>query len=80
MDNGNQGVGTSWREYRRLILAELKRIENKSRKHDEEIVKLKTDMAVLKSKAAIIGGFWGFMGGVISAIIGGIVVYFITKS
>lgn len=65
-------VPENWGEYRRLILSELERIsrdmENLNDKLDkfrqDEISKIKIDVAMLKVKA----GAWGAIGGLMVAL------------
>ena len=59
-----------WGEYRRLILAELERISNDIRAlnekverfRQEDVSKMKTDIALLKLQAAL----WGAVAGIVS--------------
>ena len=71
----------SWREYRRLILSELDRINvsilslntKLERFHNEEIGQLRVDIAMLQVKS----GVWGAMAGLAVAI-GAALLKFVT--
>lgn len=73
--NSQSNEAGGWDEYRKLVLAELRRIdegfqhERKNRAMTEKIyweriAKLEIDIAALKIKA----GVWGLMGGLIPAL------------
>lgn len=65
--NGDEGEEKNWLTYRRLILAELKRISASlnaldakiERMRSDDIGSLKVDVAMLQVKA----GIWGVLGG-----------------
>ena len=60
----------SWDEWSRHVLAELKRLSDKSdrldKKLDEGLLQMAVEIAKLKVKA----GVWGLLGGAIPVIIG----------
>lgn len=52
-----------WPEYRRLVLAELKRLEDKISCLERKIDAARLDLSALKGRASV----WGAVGGVITA-------------
>ena len=54
-----------WQEWSKFVLKELKRLgdayENLTKKVNEELTELKTEVAMLKVKS----GIWGLLGGII---------------
>ena len=60
----------TWKEWSRHVLAELKRLSDKSdqldRKLDDRLTQLAVEIAKLKVKASI----WGMLGGALPVLIG----------
>jgi len=58
-----------WQKWSKFVLEELKRLnknyEELTKKVNDELTELKTEVAILKVKA----GIWGLIGGVITASI-----------
>jgi hypothetical protein len=54
----------SWAEYRRLVLAELDRVNKSLDRLNGELSRMKTDIALLQLKASA----WGAMSGAVVAI------------
>lgn len=55
-----------WVEYKRMVIAFMERSENQNKEILAEVSKLKTEITVLKTKAAV----WGsFAGGIVALVI-----------
>lgn len=52
----------SWSEYRRLVIAELERINATLERIQRELAEIRTEVALLKFKASV----WGVLAGAIS--------------
>lgn len=68
-----------WGEYRRLILAELQRLE---RRADETIITLseiKVEIATLKTRAGMWGAMWGVVASAVVSIITALIIWKITR-
>lgn len=82
MASNDQQQDGDWREYRRLVLGELKRvndnIETLERKiesfRQEDIQKIKVDIAMLQVKS----GLWGGASGLLAAL--GVVLMSVVKN
>jgi hypothetical protein len=70
----------SWQEYRRLVLHEIKRHEDTLSDHDARITKNNTDITVLKTQAAVWGAISGLIAGLVTTVIGGLILWAITGS
>jgi hypothetical protein len=64
-----------WNEWAHRVLGDLERLEDQQKEIFNTLKCIAVDIAVLKTKAALIGGVWG---AVVSAVIS-IVVMFIFK-
>jgi len=62
MDNEEERY--SWVEYRRLVIAELERINNTLDRINGELSRVKTDIALLQLKASA----WGAIAGAVVAV------------
>ena len=58
-----------WNEYSRLVLSELKRLDESHIELVKKVDVLITDVAVLKIKYGLIGGFIGAVPGVVALIL-----------
>lgn len=58
-----------WNEYRRLVLAELKRLTERIDTLTDRIARMESGMAVLQFRSGLIGALLGALGGAIPAII-----------
>ena len=58
-----------WNEYRRLVLAELKRLTERIDTLTDRIARMESSMAVLQFRSGLIGALLGALGGAIPAII-----------
>jgi len=63
-----------WKEYKQLVMAELKRFNSYQEKLDKKLDKIIVDIATLKVKS----GIWGFLGGALPVLI--IVLVWIVRS
>lgn len=61
IENGNN----NWKEYKKLVMSELKRFNDYQEKLDKKLDKIIVDIATLKVKS----GIWGFLGGALSVLI-----------
>jgi ABC-type branched-subunit amino acid transport system permease subunit len=59
-----------WSEYQRLVLSELKRLDEAIRSNNERLEAIQLNIAVLKTKATIWGALAGFGGSIIVVIVG----------
>ena len=70
----------TWKEWSRHVLAELKRLSDKSdqldRKLDDRLTQLAVEIAKLKVKASV----WGMLGGALPVLIGLLVWLLETRS
>ena len=57
----SSGSGNNWTEYRRLVLHELERLDEKLTKFGDKIDRLNTSVTRLQVKS----GVWGAVGGMI---------------
>ena len=57
LENGNGG----WPEYRRLMIAELKQLNERMKAMEKTVGKIHTSVAVLKTKAAFYGAGVAFV-------------------
>jgi hypothetical protein len=69
----------SWVEYRRLVLAELSRLEAERVAIKECVADLESDVVTMKTTAMVAGTIGGFISGVIASVIAGIVLWLLTK-
>ena len=53
--------GNDWKEYRRLVLSELERLNAHGERIDKALATISTDITMLKVKA----GLWGLLGGLV---------------
>jgi hypothetical protein len=61
MDNG-------WESYQKLVLAELKRLDESHKTLVSKVDELRTDVAVLKVKYGLIGGLFGAIPGIVAIV------------
>ena len=60
----------TWKEWSKHVLAELKRLSNKSDRLDEKLDNRLTQVAVEIAKLKVKAGIWGVLGGAMPVIIG----------
>lgn len=60
-----------WPEWRRHVLLELNRLEERHRFMSQQLQKILVEVAMLKVKS----GIWGLMGGLIPVVVAGVVAY-----
>jgi hypothetical protein len=58
-----------WSEWAHRVLGDIERIDRQNKDILLEISALRIDVAILKTKAAFIGGIWGTIMGVIAGIV-----------
>ena len=58
-----------WSEWAHRVLGDIERIDRQNKDILLEISALRIDVAILKTKAAFIGGLWGTIMGVIVGIV-----------
>jgi hypothetical protein len=58
-----------WSEWAHRVLGDIERIDRQNKDILLEISALRIDVAILKTKAAFIGGLWGTIMGVIAGIV-----------
>lgn len=58
-----------WSEWAHRVLGDIERLEGKETQIQIDIGKLAVEIAILKTKAAMIGGVWGAIIGAIVSII-----------
>jgi len=63
-----------WNEWAKRVLGDIERLEVSIDKILIEITNLRVDIAVLKTKSAIAGAFWGALVSLIVSIIAAIIV------
>jgi len=61
MDNG-------WESYQKLVLAELKRLDESHKTLVSKVDELRTEVAVLKVKYGLIGGLFGAIPGIVAIV------------
>lgn len=54
-----------WGEYRKLVLAQLEKLEGAANRHEADVAELRVEVAMLKVKA----GLWGALAGAIPGAI-----------
>jgi len=62
MDNG-------WDKYQQLVLSELKRLDTSHKDLIKKVDDLRTEVAVLKVKYALMGGLFGAVPGIVALIL-----------
>lgn len=63
-----------WREYRRLVVSEIKRLSDKNDGQDLAIYKLEKEFLFLKVKS----GLWGFLAGCVPSLVV-VILYLVFK-
>jgi hypothetical protein len=63
-----------WETWAKRVLGDIERLEGNEKEIFDKINSLRVDMAVLQTKAAFIGGFWGAIVSIIVAVISYIVI------
>jgi len=59
-----------WNEWAHRVLGDIERLDEKEDKMQTQINQLTIEIAILKTKAAMIGGFWGaLVGGIVSIVV-----------
>ena len=61
--------GDGWDTWAKRVLGDIERIDNQNKTILNELSNIRVDIAILKTKAALIGGAWGTVMGIITAII-----------
>ena len=70
----DQKKANGWGEWAHRVLGDIERIEAKLDKAMAQINQLGIDIAVLKTKAALIGAAWGLAASIIASVIIQIIV------
>ena len=58
-----------WNEWAHRVLGDIEKIEKNQKEIFDSLTKLAIDIAVLKTKAAMIGGIWGAVVSIIVSVI-----------
>ena len=58
-----------WNEWAHRVLGDIERIDDAQKDIWEDINNLTVEIAILKTKAAMIGGIWGAIVGIVSSIL-----------
>jgi len=63
-------LNNGWNEWAHRVLGDIERLDEKEDKMQTQINQLAIEIAILKTKAAMIGGFWGaLVGGIVSIVV-----------
>ena len=76
-ENGNGKNGSSWTEYRKLVLANIETLTEAVKELKKDIGEMQVIIAKLETSLSIKSGIWGAIAGLIPAI--GLLIYFIVK-
>lgn len=68
-----------WNEYRRLVLQTLKELKEADAAIEALARENKDDITILKTKMVMSASMAGILAGVASSVIGGLIIWFLTK-
>lgn len=62
-------IENGWDKYQRLVLSELKRLDESHKGLIRKVDDLRTDVAILKVKYALLGGLIGAIPGIVAIVL-----------
>jgi tetrahydromethanopterin S-methyltransferase subunit G len=64
-----------WSEWAHRVLGDIERLDEKEDKMQTQLNQLAIEIAILKTKAAMIGGLWGAIFGIIVSVVTAIILH-----
>ena len=64
-----------WNEWAHRVLGDIERLDEKEDKMQTQLNQLAIEIAILKTKAAMIGGLWGAIFGIIVSVVTAIILH-----